>query len=134
MPRWPSAACGPGLLPERGVDLLTVAMSAREGYTLASLDGEGDVTVRESLCAALTASVTAGAPHLVVDLSRLSFIDCSCLQVLWEVSRVAEQAGGTLVLAVPQPLVARVMELWSDGGQVFKVQDSVATAVFAALG
>ena len=109
----PSAVHCPGLLPGPGGDrdLLTLLVSARKGYTLVSLDGQGDVTVRDWLHAALTAQVTAETPHLVVDLARLSFIDASCLQMLWQVSRMAEEAGGSLVLAAPQPMVARVMEL-----------------------
>jgi anti-anti-sigma factor len=128
----PDAA--PGLLPGPGgrAGLLTVSVSAREGYTLVSLDGEGDVTVRGRLLTALTAQVMAGTPHLVVDLSGLSFIDCSCLQVLWRVSRMAEEAGGSLSLAAPQPIVARVMELWG-AGRVIGVHGSVANAASAAV-
>jgi len=104
------------------VDLLTVSVSARQGYTLVSLGGEGDVTVRGRLRTALAAPVAAGSPYLVVDLSGLAYIDCSCLQVLWQVSRMAEEAGGTLELAAPRPLVARVMELWG-AGQVIGLHD-----------
>ena len=46
---------------------------------------------------------------------------------------MAEEAGGSLGLAAPQPLVARVMELWG-AGQLLTVQDSVANAATAALG
>jgi anti-sigma B factor antagonist len=90
------------------------------------------VTVRDQLRAALTAQVTAGTP-LVVDLSGLSFIDASCLRVLWAVFRVAEEAGCTLGLAAPQPVVTRVMELWGVGW-VIGVHDSVAKAAIAAAG
>jgi anti-anti-sigma factor len=127
------SACGAGRLPGPGggAGLLTVSVSAREGHTLVRLDGEGDVTVRGRLRAALTAQAAAGTPHLVVDLSGLSFIDCSCLRVLWRVSRMAEEAGGLLKLAAPQPAVARVLGLWG-AGQVIGVHDSVAEAVTAA--
>jgi anti-sigma B factor antagonist len=118
---------------EGGADPLTVLVSAREGYTLVSLHGEGDVTVRVRLCAALSAQVTAEAPHLVVDLAGLAYIDASCVQVLWRVSRMAERAGGMLGLVAPQPLVARVMELWG-AGQAIGVHASVAEAVIAAAG
>lgn len=125
-----SAARCPGLLPEQegSTGLLTVSVQAGEGYTLVSLDGEGDVTVRGRLRAALAAQVTAGAPRLIVDLSGLAYIDASCLRVLWRVSRMAEETGGTLRLAAPQPLVARVMELWG-ARQVIGVHGSVAEAV-----
>ena len=125
----------PGLLPGPGggMDLLTSSVSSREGYPLVRLEGESDVTVRGRLRTALTAQAAAAKPHLVVDLSGLSFIDCSCLRVLWQVSRMEEEAGGSLRLAAPQPTVARVMEL---GGvdQVIGVHDSVANAVIAANG
>jgi hypothetical protein len=74
-----------------------------------------------------------GAAHLVVDLTGLAYIDASCVQVLWRVSRMVEGAGGRLGLAAPQPPVARVMELWG-ARQVFGVHDSVAEAVIAAAG
>ena len=122
-----------GHRPEVVPGLLAVSVSSREGYTLVRLDGESDVTVRGQLRAALTAQVAAGAPHLVVDLSGLSFIDCSCLRVLWQVSRVAEEAGGSLRLAAPQPAVVRLMEMLS-AGQLIGVHDSVAGAVIAAGG
>jgi len=129
-----TGAAGGGGPPHAGTgaDLLTVAVSAREGYTLVSLSGEGDVTVRGLLRAALTAQVTAGTPYLVLDLSGLDYIDASCVQVLWRLSQMAEGAGGRLGLAAPQPLVARVMELWG-AYQVIGVHDSVAEAVGAAL-
>jgi stage II sporulation protein AA (anti-sigma F factor antagonist) len=130
-----SAAYCSGLLPgpSGDRDLLTLSVSARKGYTLVRLAGEGDVTVRDRLHTALTAQVTARTPCLVVDLSRLRFIDASCLQVLWRVSRMAEEAGGSLVLATPQPMVARVMELCS-AGQVTGVHKSVAKAITATTG
>jgi anti-anti-sigma factor len=130
--RAPSHA-GAGAGAEGGVDLLTVSASDREGYTLVSLHGEGDVTVRLRLRAALTAQLKAETPYLVVDLAGLAYIDASCVQVLWRVSRMAEGAGGMLGLAAPQPLVARVMELWG-AGQAIGVHDSVAEAVIAAAG
>jgi anti-anti-sigma factor len=80
----------------------------------------------------LVALDTAGRP-LVVDLSGLSFIDASCLRVLWEVFRVAEEASCMLELAAPQQVVTRVMELWG-ADWVLGVHDSVAKAVIAAAG
>jgi anti-sigma B factor antagonist len=120
-------------MPVRGAGPLTVSVSAREGYTLVSLHGEGDVTVRARLRDALSAQVTAESPHLVVDLAGLVYMDASCVQVLWRVSRMAEGADGMLGLVAPQPLVARVMELWG-AGQVIGVHESVAEAIMAAAG
>jgi anti-sigma B factor antagonist len=129
----PSVARFPGLLqePASGVDLLMISVSAREGCTLVSLDGEADVTVRDRLSAALTAQVAAGTTHMVVDLSGLSYLDASCLHVLWQVFRMAEKTGGTLRLTAPQPIVARVIEV-CGADQMIRAHDSVANAAIAA--
>jgi anti-anti-sigma factor len=66
-----------------------------------------------------------------VDLSGLTYIDASCLQVLWQMSRMAEEAGGLLGLAAPHPVVARAMELWG-AHLAIRVHHSVAEAVIAA--
>lgn len=89
-------APGPG--PGGAAGLLTVSVSARPGYTLVGLVGEGDVTVRERLRAALAAPAAAGTPYLVADLSGLAYLDCSSLRVLLQAARMAEEAGGTLEL------------------------------------
>jgi hypothetical protein len=47
------------------------------------------------------------------------------------VSRMAEEAGGSLGLATPQPVVARVMEPWG-ADRVIGVHGSVAEAATAA--
>ena len=119
--------------PGDSQNLLTFAVSIRDGYALVILCGEGDVTVRGRLRAALTASVAAGGPDLVVDLSRLGFIDASCVHELWRASRQLQQNGGLLKLAAPQPLVARVLSLCgADRG--IGVHDSVAGAALATAG
>ena len=80
-----------------------------------------------------SAQVAAGTPHLVVDLSGLTFIDSSCLHVLWQVFLMAEEAGGLMGLAAPQPAVARVTRLWGTD-QVIGMHDSVAKALIGAAG
>lgn len=109
------------------MDLLTVSVSARESCALVSLAGEADVTVCDRLRGDLTAEVLGGTRNLVVDLSGLSFIDSSCLHVLLRVCRMAEEADGTLGLAAPQPVVARMMVLWG-ADQLIAVYGSVAEA------
>jgi anti-anti-sigma regulatory factor len=42
----------------------------------------------------------------------VGFLDSSCLHALLDGCRMAEQAGGTLTLASPQPVVARMIALW----------------------
>ena len=89
---------------------LTVSISATESYVLVRLAGEADTTVGVQL-RELLAAVLAGMRHLVVDISGLHFMDAACVRVLVTACRAAEDAGGTLVLVAPQPIVARMLRL-----------------------
>jgi anti-anti-sigma factor len=132
MSRPPAARCS-GRPPGTGdgPGLLKVSVSVRADFTVVSLDGEADVTVRDQLRAALAPPTTAGTRYLVVDLSGLGFIDASCVQVLFRASLVIQQGGGQVALAAPWPIVARALELL-DVSPVIEVHESVAKAVIAA--
>jgi anti-anti-sigma factor len=75
-------------------------------------------------------TATAGGSEEVTG-SGLAYLDCSCVQVLWRVSRMAQEAGGRLGLAAPQQAVARALGLWG-ADRLIGVHDSVAKAVIAA--
>ena len=89
---------------------LTVSVSATESSVLVSVAGDADLTVSTQLGESLAAEL-AGARYLVVDVSRLSFIDVACVRVLVGVCEAAKDAGGTLALVAPQPIVGRMLEL-----------------------
>jgi anti-anti-sigma factor len=91
------------------MEQLTVSVSTTESSVLVSVAGEADMTVGGRLGEALAG--LAGARYLVVDLSRLSFIDVACVRVLARGCGAVGDAGGTLVLVAPQPIVARMLEL-----------------------
>lgn len=57
------------------------------------------------------AAVRAQARHLIVDLSGLSYIDAACVRVLAAVGETGADAGVTLTLVAPQPIVVRMLEL-----------------------
>ncbi len=105
---------------------LTVSMSATESYVLVGMAGEADMTVSGQV-RELLAAVLAGMRQLVVDVSGLHFIDTACVRVLVGACRAAEDAGGTLALVAPQPVVARVLELCQTD-QLIAVYGSVAEA------
>ena len=76
-----------------------------------TLSGEADLTTVAELTEALTAQLAVGARHLTVDLSRLRFADSAVIRALVLADRTLKQRGGGLVLAYPQPVVARVLSL-----------------------
>ncbi len=68
----------------------------------------------------LSAILTVRAPAVVLDLSRLTFLDCAALRVLVAVERRAAAYGTTLVLAAPRPTVARTWQI-TDRDRQFTV-------------
>jgi anti-sigma B factor antagonist len=101
-----------------GVELNTCA---RAGQVVVALRGEQDVTG----AAAVTALVAPGR-SLIIDLSALDFIDCSSLNALLGVQRLAQCAGGDVVLAAAQRQALRLLAL-TGKGDAFGLQPSVET-------
>jgi anti-sigma B factor antagonist len=86
------------------------------GHVVVALRGELDLTDAANVTAALGA-LTALEPRIIVDLSRLEFIDAAGVAALAQGRRQARDAGGDLLLADPQRQVQRVLALiWGAGG------------------
>jgi anti-sigma B factor antagonist len=60
---------------------------------------------------ALTEAGAVPGGRVVVDLSGVEFMASAGVHVLLDVAGQFEQAGGTLVLVSPRPMVARVLSL-----------------------
>ena len=59
-----------------------------------------------------------GQGHIIVDLSRLSSMDWWVALILIWVGRVVSRRGGVLMLAAPQPAVARLLDAVAAGKAV----------------
>ena len=101
--------------------------SARAGCVVVALRGELDVCTAADGLSALTAPAAAGA-RVVVDLAELAFMDCYSLGKLMAVRAQARRAGGDLMLAGPQPIVLRLLDLCGavSHGLVFTSVDEAA--------
>ena len=89
---------------------VTATASAEGPLRLIELAGEADMTSRH-LKDLLDAEVAAGPPLMVVDLSRLTFMDSWALHTILAAARKLRGAGGTLALAAPLGEVRRVLQL-----------------------
>ena len=69
-------------------------------HVVVMLRGELDIANAADLGAVLSEAV-ARNPHVIADLSDLTFIDCASLGVLVRARTRARGAGGDLVLALP---------------------------------
>ncbi len=94
------------------------------------LAGEADLT-STGLRDALTAAMARGPRLLLVDMSALTFIDSGATQMIIAAYQVLRHEGGTLALASPGPVVARVLELTGVSGRI-AVYGSVDAALTSA--
>lgn len=82
-----------------------------------SVRGEVDMATAPMLDR-LISSLDDGASQVVVDMSRVSFIDSTGAMALLEIRRQLSQAGRKLLIANPSPFVDRVLRLTGAGALV----------------
>lgn len=115
----------------KGVDLLTVTVTARESagepYTLVAVAGEADITNRDDMRAVLDAEVVLRPPTLILDLSGLRFMDSSALHVILQANRALDRQGGVMALVAPQEAVAKMLKL-TTADRLIPVFPTVAEA------
>lgn len=96
------------------MDLPPLTVSARpsdrdECCAVVSLAGRAGITDTAWIRRMLELPEAQGPGRIIVDLSRLSSIDWWAALILLWAGRMVDRRGGTLVLASPQPAVARLL-------------------------
>jgi anti-sigma B factor antagonist len=92
------------------------------------LEGEIDLHVSPGIAASLGGMVQDKPPQLVVDMSRVSYIDSSGLAVLIEAMQNVAAYGGKFALAGLQDGVRPIFEI-ARLDQVFRIFDDVDSAL-----
>lgn len=105
-------------------------MAATERPNVLPLEGEIDLHVSPRIATALGAMVEEKPKKLVVDLSKVSYIDSSGLAVLIEAMQNVEGYGGHFALAGLQENVRPIFEI-ARLDQVFHIYDDVDAALAA---
>src|SRR3954452_8398831 len=72
--------------------------SRTEATALIAFRGELDVAAAPQAAAALRAQLNAGVRDLLVDLGRVTYLDCAGLQTLVDVARAADFTGARVYL------------------------------------
>jgi anti-anti-sigma factor len=115
-----------------GVATLTTSVTVHDSgqvpYTLVELAGEADVTSSDTLHALLEAEARKKPRLLIIDLSRLRFMDSSALQAILRAHRVLAKDGGVLALVSPHNAVARILQM-TEADRILPVYASVQEAV-----
>jgi anti-sigma B factor antagonist len=105
-------------------------MSLPESKNVLPLEGEIDLHVSPRVAASLEAMISDKAPRIVVDLSRVNYIDSSGLAVLVEAMQNVEEYGGKFALAGLQENVRSIFET-ARLDQVFLIYPHVDAALAA---
>ncbi|MDR8409491.1 STAS domain-containing protein [Nonomuraea sp. 3-1Str] len=92
------------------MESLNVTVETETRRTVAHLRGEIDLATAELLKKSLNTMIEhQSVSALEVDLSQVSFIDCSGLRVLMALKRSLQSRGGTLSLAHLSPSAERLL-------------------------
>ena len=95
------------------------------------LEGEIDLHVSPRIAASLGAMLEDNPKQLVVDLSKVTYIDSSGLAVLIEGMQTVERYGGSFALAGLQENVRPIFEI-ARLDQVFRIFPDVDSALAAS--
>ena len=98
-----------------------------------SPSGEIDLAVARDFGTHLVRLVEAGKTRLVLDFTKVSFLDSTALGVLLSAHRRARQAGGALAIVALDDNLRRIFELTGLDGvfQVFATRDAALLALNA---
>jgi anti-sigma B factor antagonist len=106
---------------------LSLSTHALAGHTVVDVAGEADVYTAQRLREYVADVVDKGARRVVLDLSRLEFLDSATLGVVAGVHRRLYFAGGSFAVVCTQP---RLMKVFSGSGldRTLRIVDSVRAA------
>lgn len=108
-----------------------IAMESRpRGVAVARVTGRLDFSSSTAARDQFAQALTAGNRYLIIDLSKVEFVDSAGLGTLIGGMRRARQAGGDLSIANPNDQVSMLLSLTSLD-KVLKVHRTVEEAVLA---
>ncbi len=102
---------------------LTIVTQRHGQEILLCVQGELDVSNRDSLREAIDGLLEPSPQTLVLDLSGLSFADCASLSILVSAHQHLAEQGRKLILLDAQPLVRRLLAV-TGLDRVFHLSDS----------
>jgi anti-sigma B factor antagonist len=79
--------------------------------TLVTLTGEIDISTGETVRDTLTRAMLQYGPHLLLDLSCVTFLDCAGLSALMSARRYAENNDGSFHVVAASYQVGKIAEL-----------------------
>jgi anti-sigma B factor antagonist len=102
--------------------------AVRADTHVVSVCGEVDLFTAPEFKQRLLSPIAAGVEHVIVDLTRTTFIDSSSLGVLIGAHRRLKARGGRLVVACDDEAIVKTFRITGLDG-VFRLVDSVEAAL-----
>ena len=102
--------------------------SVGEDTHVVSVSGEVDLFTAPEFKQRVMAPIAAGVEHVIVDLTRTTFIDSSSLGVLIGAHRRLKARGGRLIVACDGEAIVKTFRITGLDG-VFRLVDSVEAAL-----
>lgn len=140
LPRTPVAARTPANVPEgtpvpaaSGERFTPGSPSGVTAPTVVQLAGDMDILVKPGLMAALDGLTDTVRPDLLLDLTRVTFMDCSGLAVLNRARVRTENRSGRLGLVVSDPVIRRTLRITGLAG-LFDMYEDVDSALGGRTG
>jgi anti-sigma B factor antagonist len=99
-----------------------------EETIIIGVSGESDLYTAPRLKGELLRAISAGAVHVVVDLSRTAFIDSATLGVLLGALKRLRARGGDISLVLEDPNIRKIFEI-TTLDQVFPIVRSLPDAL-----
>ena len=106
---------------------LVLSTSAVGDLAVVTVGGEVDLDTASQLGDHALDAVRDVSPHVVLDLTGVTFMDSTGLKVLLSVQRRAELAGGSFGVAGPSRSVRKILAL-TGLDQTFAIYDTVDQA------
>jgi anti-sigma B factor antagonist len=85
--------------------------STHGSFTVLAVDGEIDIQTAPELRSQLVKLIDAGTRALVVDLTKVDFLDSSALGALVGAGKHAEREGGSLSVVCSSPKIIRIFQI-----------------------
>ena len=112
-------------------ELAEVELSTHEGVPVAAVTGEIDLSNADATLHRLLDLADGEARRLVLDLSRLDYLDSAGVRILFRLGSAGDARGARLRAVVPAAApIRRVLDL-ADVGKVLAVHETVDDAVTA---
>ncbi|WP_411147137.1 STAS domain-containing protein [Streptomyces sp. A30] len=94
---------------------LTIHRRDRRNRSLITLAGEIDLDSAPLVRTALARCLSDGIRTIDIDLTPVTFCDCSGLNTFLRAAQMTTEAGGTLRLHHPPPTLGRILDLTGCG-------------------